>query len=179
MEDVLILVDRHDHAVGTGNKLQVHQDGALHRAFSIFVFDRRGRLLLQQRAVEKYHSGGLWTNTCCGHPCHGETDDVAAHRRLAEEMGFDCDLQEVAAITYHAQVSNNLIEHEYDHIYVGLFDGDPTPDPGEASNWVWVETPAVLKLIETQPDTFTAWFRKILHEAGDGCLELWKVQVQK
>jgi isopentenyl-diphosphate delta-isomerase len=178
MEEVLILVDQHDHAVGIGEKLQVHRDGVLHRAFSIFVFDRHGRLLLQQRASDKYHSGGLWTNTCCGHPRHGESNDAAAHRRLREEMGFDCKLQKVAAITYRAQVSNDLIEHEYDHIYIGLFDGDPVPDPNEASNWAWVKTAALLKLIETQPHTFTVWFKKILDEADAGCLDLWKREAQ-
>lgn len=171
MEDVLILVDQHDNVVGASNKLQMHRDGVLHRAFSISVFDSRGRLLQQQRAAGKYHSGGLWSNTCCGHPRHGENNNVA-HRRLGEEMGFDCTLQEVATITYHAQVSNNLIEYEYDHIYVALFDSDPAPEPGEVSNWAWVETRALMELIETQLDAFTAWFKKIRNEAGDGCFDL-------
>jgi len=179
MEEMLILVDQHDRAVGVGNKLQVHRDGALHRAFSIFLFDSHGRVLLQQRAADKYHSGGLWTNTCCGHPRHGENTDAAARRRLVEEMGIDCDVQKVASITYRARVSNNLIEHEYDHIYVGLFDGDPVPNPVEASDWEWIDTPALLELIDTQPDVFTVWFKKILHEAGDGCLEFWKSRAKK
>lgn len=179
MEEVLILVDQHDHAVGVGNKLQVHQDGILHRAFSIFVFDSHGRLLLQQRAADKYHSGGLWTNTCCGHPRHGENNDAAAHRRLKEEMGFDCDLSKVAVITYQAQVSNNLIEHEYDHIYAGMFERDPVPDPAEASNWIWIETPTLLALIKTQPNIFTVWLKKILNEADDNCLDLWQIQAKK
>lgn len=179
MDEVLILVDQYDHAIGVGNKLQVHQDGVLHRAFSIFIFDSDGRLLLQQRAKDKYHSGGLWTNTCCGHPRHGENNDDAAHRRLMEEMGFDCPLQEVAAITYRASVSNHLIEHEFDHIYVGRFNSEPVPNPDEASNWFWIATPALLEWIAVQPQVFTVWFIKILNEAGDGCLEVWKSYVQK
>lgn len=178
-EERLTLVDEYDFPIGFGNKLQVHQDGTLHRAFSIFVFDSHGHLLLQQRAADKYHSGGLWTNTCCGHPRHGENTDVAAHRRLREEMGFDCVLQKVTTITYKARVSNNLVEHEYDHVFIGLFNGAPAPNPDEASDWRWIETPTLLEMIETQPDVFTVWFKTILNEADDGCLELWKMLAQK
>lgn len=117
----LVLVDEYDRATGTAEKMQVHRDGLLHRAFSIFIFDLKGRLLLQKRALGKYHSQGLWTNTCCGHPRPGEPTLAAARRRLLEEMGIDCPvLMEVEAFVYRTQVSNGLIENEYDHIYVGL-----------------------------------------------------------
>lgn len=173
-EESLILVNKQDQEIGTERKLKVHQEGLLHRAFSIFVFNAHGHLMLQQRALDKYHSGGLWTNTCCGHPRPNETTFSAAHRRLQEEMGFDCDLQEVRTVTYQAKVSNNLIENEFDHIFIGRFDGEPVLNPGEASDWAWIPTPILLEWISVHPHDFTIWFTKILHEAGDGCLEIWK-----
>ncbi|KAF3999475.1 isopentenyl-diphosphate Delta-isomerase [Glaciimonas immobilis] len=173
MEEVLILVDHNDQPVGFGNKLEVHQTGTLHRAFSIFIFNSDGHMLLQQRSATKYHSGKLWTNTCCGHPRHGEDIDTAAHRRLQEEMGFNCYLQKVGAITYQARVSNELIENEFDHIFIGKFDDNPVPNPAEVEHWKWISAPDLLVRIEAQPDDFTIWFKKILMEA-DGCLEHWQ-----
>ncbi len=179
MEELLILVDQHDQAIGTGAKMAVHRDGLLHRAFSIFVFDNSGRLLLQQRAAGKNHSGNRWSNTCCGHPRYGESIEVAAHRRLSEEMGFHCRLQEVAALTYHLPMSNQLIEHEYNHIFAGVFNGEPAPDPAEAADWSWIEGPALRTATETAAATFTAWFIAILNAFGPDCLDLWKLQAQK
>ena len=165
-EETLILVDAQDRAIGTGLKMPVHREGLLHRAFSIFVFNARGELMLQQRATGKYHSGGLWTNTCCGHPRPGESTLSAARRRLQEEMGFTCSLYAAGTLTYRAQVSNDLIEHEFDHLYVGRFDSPPHPDPAEAQDWKWVETSVLAAQLTHQPHAFTAWFHAILEQPG-------------
>ncbi|MGC8851384.1 MAG: isopentenyl-diphosphate Delta-isomerase, partial [Candidatus Micrarchaeia archaeon] len=138
MEQV-ILVDENDRELGVGEKMEVHRNGQLHRAFSIFVFNSDGKLLIHQRAKEKYHSGGLWTNTCCSHPRPGEKLDEAIHRRLVEEMGFDCPLKEVFSFVYQVKFENGLFEHELDHVYIGKFDGDPKPNPAEVMDWKWVD----------------------------------------
>jgi isopentenyl-diphosphate delta-isomerase type 1 len=175
MEETLILVDGNDRQIGTGLKLQVHREGLLHRAFSIFIFDHKGRLLLQRRAAGKYHSANLWTNTCCGHPRPGEETEHAAHRRLGEEMGLACPLREVMTLTYQARVPGNLIEHEFDHIYIGTFDGEPQANPTEASEWRWIEIPALQQWVDTAPEALTAWFNVIL--AHPACrLEDWRLQ---
>lgn len=162
MEESLILVDQTGQAIGTDFKLAVHHQGLLHRAFSIFIFDRRGRLMLQRRAPGKYHSGGLWSNTCCGHPRPGEATEAAATRRLEEEMGFTCPLQEVTTLTYQADVPGGLIEHEFDHIYIGGFEGEPLTNPDEAAQWCWSALPALKQWLIVQPEAFTAWFKVIL-----------------
>src|SRR5690349_17076045 len=125
MEEYLILVDEQDHEIGTEEKLKTHRDAKLHRAFSIFIFNKKGQLLLQRRALSKYHSGGLWTNTCCGHPRPGENIDKAAHRRLQEEMGFDCNMKDVFRFTYKAPLDHGLTEHEVDHVFIGTCDAQP------------------------------------------------------
>lgn len=165
-DEELILVDEHDQPIGTGLKLSVHKDGLLHRAFSIFIFNGKGQLMLQRRALGKYHSGGLWTNTCCGHPRPKETVLGAAHRRLQEEMGFDCALHEAGTLTYRAEVSQGLIEHEFDHVFVGRFDGDVHPDPEEALDWQWIDLDTLHTALVTQPDTFTVWFKTIIEQPG-------------
>jgi len=165
-EERLILVDEHDQEVGTGSKLSVHQDGLLHRAFSIFIFNGQGQLMLQQRAWGKYHSGGLWTNTCCGHPRPGETVAQAARRRLQEEMGFECALREVSQLTYKAQVSSTLIEHEFDHVFVGHYDGPVRPDSQEAHDWEWIDLEALHRQLKHTPSLFTVWFKAILEQPG-------------
>ncbi len=155
----VILVDEADRDVGAEEKAAAHATGALHRAFSIFVFDRSGRLLLQRRAAAKYHSGGRWSNTCCGHPRPGEVLEEAAHRRLREEMGFDCPLAAVGSYRYTARVGDGLLENEIDHLLVGRFDGAPAPDPEEASAWRWADAAAVLRDAAASPGRFTAWLR--------------------
>jgi isopentenyl-diphosphate Delta-isomerase len=161
MEDLVVLVDEQDHAVGTASKLAAHRTGALHRAFSVFLFDGRGRLLLQRRALAKYHSGGLWTNTCCGHPRPGESVTDAAGRRLREEMGIACALRPAGAFRYRARLGE-LEEHEFDHVLVGRFDGDPRPAPDEVADWRWVEPDAAARELAEAPDRFTAWFDRAL-----------------
>ncbi|MCG7508442.1 isopentenyl-diphosphate Delta-isomerase [Mesorhizobium retamae] len=173
MDETLILVNDSDEPVGFATKLHVHRKGMMHRAFSILVFDRNGRLLLQRRAAGKYHSAGLWSNSCCGHPRRGEETDVAVHRRLREEMGFDCDLHEVAALIYRAEVSNDLVEHEYDHIYAGVFDGEPDANPDEVSDWQWLELSRLRAAVDAHPGDFTIWLRELLERKKHHGIEQW------
>ncbi|HYP27807.1 MAG TPA: isopentenyl-diphosphate Delta-isomerase [Blastocatellia bacterium] len=165
----LILVNENDEQVGTGEKLQVHREGRLHRAFSIFVFDSLGRLLLQKRAESKYHSGGLWSNTCCGHPRPGEAVEAAARRRLREEMNFDCELRLHSSFIYRAELDNDLVEWEYDHILFGAYDGDPAPDELEADDWQWIDMHELRAEVERRPGSFTYWLKAALdHLARSG-----------
>ncbi len=159
MEQV-ILVDHDDREVGLEEKLKAHQGGGkLHRAFSIFIFNRKGETMLQQRASTKYHGGGLWTNTVCSHPRKGETPLQAAHRRLKEEMGFDCDLREVFAFEYRADMGNGLTEHESDHVIFGSFDQEPRPNPEEAQAWKWIGLQDLKEEIAKNPGSYTPWLR--------------------
>jgi isopentenyl-diphosphate delta-isomerase len=158
-------VDADDRVVGTAAKLDAHRAGALHRAFSVFVFDSQGLLLLQQRARAKYHSGGLWTNTCCGHPRPGESTAVAAARRLREEMGIGCGLRDAGWFVYRADVGAGLVEHELDHVLVGCSDREPRPDPGEAAGWRRLAVADLRVELERTPGRFTAWFPRALDVA--------------
>lgn len=155
----LILVDAHDREVGVREKMQAHVEGALHRAVSVFVFDAEKRLLLQKRARTKYHSGGLWSNTACGHPRPGETTAAAAHRRLREEMGFDCELRRVFGFLYRAEFDNRLVEHEYDHVFVGRFGGDPAPDASEVEAWRWLSMESLRLDLRERPHEYSYWLR--------------------
>ncbi|KVE24590.1 isopentenyl-diphosphate delta-isomerase [Burkholderia singularis] len=173
MEERLILVDADDRALGVCGKLHAHREGLLHRAFSIFVFDYAGRVLLQQRAHGKYHSGGLWTNTCCGHPRPGETLPDATRRRLHEEMGFACELREVDTLLYRAPLDNGLVEHEFLHIHTGAAQDVLAPDPAEVAAWRWIDLPTLLTWIAADPDAFTIWFRHIVARTGKDGLSAW------
>lgn len=161
-ETLLVAVDSHDRETGLVDKITAHREGILHRAFSIFVFDDGGRLLLQRRATGKYHSGGLWSNTCCSHPRAGESLLDAAHRRLREEMGFDCPLEAVFGFVYRAALDGGLVEHEFDHVIVGRFQGAPAPDAREVEEWQWQDVPAVQSRLAEEPEAFTAWFKLAL-----------------
>jgi len=165
MDDALILVDAEDRVVGTASKLDAHRSGALHRAFSVFVFDAQDTLLLQQRARGKYHSGGLWTNTCCGHPRPTEDTPEAAGRRLREEMGLACALHAAGSFRYHAQLDHGLVEHELDHVFVGRSDRDPVPDPNEVAGWRRVSIAELRDELRRFPERFTAWFAPSLELA--------------
>ena len=156
--ELLILVDDQDRRVGVAPKMAAHIHGWRHRAFSVFVFNDRHELLLQKRSPAKYHSGGLWSNTCCGHPRPGEPVARAAKRRLREEMGFDCELQRIGAIQYSLNVGNGLVEREYLHLFVGQWNGQPVPDTDEVSEWRWCAPSAIDALIGTHASRFTAWF---------------------
>lgn len=166
--DEVILVDANDRPIGTVTKLEAHRRGLRHRAISVFIRDRNGRFLLQQRAPSKYHSGGLWTNTCCSHPRAGELVGDAAARRLAEEMGFTCQLSFLFSMQYCAPVSSSgLIENEFVHVFGGRFDGTPEPDPHEVSAWCWSPPEEITRDVDEHPDNYTVWFRKFRREFWD------------
>ena len=163
MSSRVVLVDEDDQVRGTADKLRAHTDGLLHRALSVFVFDSGGRLLLQRRAPEKYHSGGLWSNTCCSHPRPGESPRAAARRRLREEMGFSCAVTPLFPFTYRASVGDGLTEHEYDHVFGGVVDEvSVRPNPDEVADWAWVDAPALRADVVATPARYTAWFRRLL-----------------
>lgn len=164
MTDV-ILVDADDREVGTLEKQRAHHDGVLHRAISIFVFDAAGsHMLLQQRALDKYHSGGLWSNACCTHPSPGETTIDAAHRRLAEELGFDCPLEFAFSFTYRADVGPSLVEHELDHVFIGRGDVATSPDPAEVAQVRWAPLQDIVSDIAARPERYTPWLAVALTE---------------
>ena len=164
MEDKVILVDAADRVVGTMDKMEAHLEGALHRAFSVFVFNSKNELLLQQRAFEKYHSGGKWTNTCCSHPLPDEDTLSGAHRRLMEEMGMNCELIYGFNFTYKAMFSNNLIEHEFDHVFFGRSDELPVPNPEEVAGYRYVGLAALKADVQAQPDIYSAWLNECLEK---------------
>ncbi|MDQ1284505.1 MAG: isopentenyl-diphosphate Delta-isomerase [Patescibacteria group bacterium] len=154
----IILVDESDKEIGTGEKMEVHRKGLLHRCFSIVIFNAKGEMLLQKRAAGKYHCGGLWTNACCSHPRPGEDIISAGKRRLREEMGIECELQETFQFTYRAEFENGLTEHEFDHVLLGKFDGKPHINPEEADDWRWVDVTKLKEEIAGNPEKFTPWF---------------------
>ncbi|GMQ83231.1 MAG: isopentenyl-diphosphate Delta-isomerase [Rhodothermia bacterium] len=158
MEEV-ILVDSDDRELGSAEKLRAHQEGLLHRAFSVFIFDSDGRMLIQRRAFAKYHSGGLYTNACCSHPRPGELTIDAAHRRLREEMGFDCELDWAFSFLYEAEFENGLVESEYDHVFLGEYKGEVFPDKDEVADWRWIEPTELRRWLGEKPVEFTPWFK--------------------
>ena len=160
--ELLILVDAEDRELGPGEKLRAHLEGALHRAFSVFIFDRRGRLLMQKRAAAKYHSAGLWSNTACGHPRPGEATREAARRRLREEMGLDCELRAAFEFLYRAELEGALVEHEYDHVFVGTHEGDPAPDPAEVEDWRWVPMDELRRGLKDEPRRYSPWLKLVV-----------------
>lgn len=164
LSESVILIDESDREIGSAEKLDAHRKGLLHRAFSVVVFDGAGRLLLQKRAHAKYHSGGLWTNTCCGHPRPGEPVAAAAARRLNEEMGFTCPLAWLGVVSYRADVGNDLVEHEIVHIFRARYDGAVVPDPSEVEGYEWRELARIRRDVAASPDQFTAWFRRYVAE---------------
>ena len=160
----VILVDRKDEAMGRGEKIWAHQKAKLHRAFSIFLFNSRGELLLQRRAKSKYHSRGLWTNTCCSHPRPGKILEKEARKRLREEMGISCALKEVFSFIYKARLGK-LTEHEFDHVFIGNFNKQPKLNKEEADDWKWVRPEKLKKDVRENPKKYTAWFKIIFKKA--------------
>jgi len=158
-EEKVILVDKNDNQVGLMPKLEAHEKGVLHRAFSIFIFNSKYELLLQKRASSKYHSGGLWTNTCCSHPREGEDILDAANRRLDEEMGIKTSLRKVYDFIYKAELDNQLTEHEFDHVFYGVFDKDPILNKDEAEDFKWVDMETLNNDIIKNEDNYTVWFK--------------------
>lgn len=166
-QEFVILVDKQDNPVGLMEKIEAHEKAVLHRAFSVFVFNKQGELMLQQRAKHKYHSPLLWTNTCCSHQRDGETNIEAGKRRLQEEMGFECDLQEVFSFVYKAPFDNGLTEHELDHVMVGFYDENPVVNKDEVATFKWMQLEEVKKDIALNPNEYTAWFKIIFEKSYD------------
>ena len=153
-------------------KMEAHQKAVLHRAFSVFVFNKKGELLLQQRALDKYHSPGLWTNTCCSHQRDGESNIEAGKRRLEEEMGFSCDLEELFWFVYKASFDNGLTEHELDHVMIGHYDQDPEINKEEVASHKWMLLEDVKKDIDMRPELYTEWFKIIFKEYDQRLLQI-------
>lgn len=172
MEEKVILVNEKDDQLGLMGKMEAHQKAVLHRAFSVFVFNKKGELLLQQRALEKYHSPGLWTNTCCSHQRDGESNIEAGKRRLEEEMGFSCDLEEQFWFVYKASFDNGLTEHELDHVMVGHYDHDPKINKEEAASHKWMLLEDVKKDIDMRPELYTEWFKIIFKEYDQRLIQI-------
>ncbi|MGQ9719966.1 MAG: isopentenyl-diphosphate Delta-isomerase [Candidatus Jordarchaeum sp.] len=161
---MVTLVDENDKELGSEEKIKTHKEGRLHRAFSIFIFNSKGEMLLQKRAKSKYHSGGLWSNACCSHPRPGENLEYAAHRRLKEEMGFDCDLRKVFHFIYKTSLDNKLTEHEFDHVFIGDYDGVVKINPEEAEDFKWIKIDILKESVQRHPENYTEWFKIALSE---------------
>ena len=162
IEPNVLHVDENDNVIGLVPKLQAHKEGLLHRAVSVLLFTKSGDWLLQKRASEKYHSGGLWTNTACSHPYPNEDVKDAAERRLKEEMGLDCDLSKLYSFTYYAELDNDLIEHEIDHLFYGICDDLPSPNENEVSDFKYISSEDLNNDMKENPENYTEWF-KIIH----------------
>lgn len=179
----IILVDEHDQVVGSEEKMKAHENGGkLHRAFSIFIFNNKGEMLIQLRSVKKYHFGGLWTNACCSHPNDGENLEEAVIRKLNQEFGFTTNLKELFSFTYKATDKNSgLTEHEFDHVFIGEFNGVPQPNPEEIDNFKWISIQDLENEIELHPEKFTPWFKIIMEKlmSFNPLLELDKAKNKK
>ena len=163
-EEMVVLVDEQDNEIGLMGKMAAHREGRLHRAISIFLFNDQGQMLLQQRAFSKYHSGGLWSNTCCSHPRQNESILDAAHRRLFEEMGIRCELKKAFDFIYKVELDKGLTEHEFDHVLVGKYNGEPVLNHDEAASWKWVDVDLLVKDVDINPENYTAWFKIALSQ---------------
>lgn len=166
MEQV-ILVDDHDNELGWMEKIEAHRKSLLHRAISVFIVTAEGKWLMQRRAINKYHSGGLWTNTCCTHPQPGETSIQAAKRRLQEEMGIKTDLKEIFQFKYKDMLDNELTEHELDHVFLGISNKKPTINTTEVAEWKYISYNKLIAEISRYPESFTIWFRKIVERVNE------------
>lgn len=169
-------MNKSDEDIGVGDKMHVHKHGILHRAFSVFVLNKNNQLLLQQRAFSKYHSPGLWTNTCCSHAFPNYTLEEGIHLRLNFEMGFDCQVQKLFIFHYQVSFDNGLTENEIDHVYIGRFEGEPIPNPDEVASWRWIDLEKLTQDIETNPQDYTFWFRVALNKFVFTYQELQKNQ---
>jgi isopentenyl-diphosphate delta-isomerase len=165
MKEYVVLVDEKDQKIGLMEKIEAHEKALLHRAFSVFIFNEKGELMLQQRAASKYHSPLLWTNTCCSHQRDGESNIEAGKRRLQEEMGFVTDITEVFSFIYKAPFDNGLTEHEFDHVMIGRYDKAPELNKEEAEAYKWMKMEDVKQDIEVNPSIYTAWFKIIFEKS--------------
>lgn len=164
VEEQVILVNEYDEQIGLMPKMEAHEKAVLHRAFSVFVFNTKNELMLQQRAAHKYHSPLLWTNTCCSHQRDGESNLEAGKRRLKEEMGFTTPLKETTSFIYKAPFDNGLTEHELDHIMLGYYENDPIINKQEVEDWKWMPLEDVKQDINVHPELYTAWFKIIFEK---------------
>ena len=164
-KEEVILVNDSDEQIGTMEKMEAHEKGLLHRAFSVFIFNDKGEMLLQQRAMDKYHSAGLWTNTCCSHPRPGEDTLQAAHRRLFEEMGIKAPLTFKTSFTYKTAFENGLTEHEFDHVFTGIYNDEPKINLHEAHSFCWKSVEGTKNSVKTMPDIYTSWFKIAIEKA--------------
>lgn len=167
----IIRVDENDKKIGEIEKLKAHKEAVLHRAFSIFILNDEGEMLLQKRADDKYHGGGLWSNACCSHPTEDDNLQKQAERRLMEEMGFRTKIGKIGEAKYNLEVGN-LIEHEYDHLFIGTYNGEIKPNPKEVSDYRWISLENLEKDLKTNPDIYTPWF-KFLYPEVLNCLSTW------
>lgn len=168
MEERVILVNDQDQEIGTEEKMEAHRKGLLHRAFSIFIYNSKGEMLLHKRALTKYHSGGLWTNACCSHPRKKESIQEAGHRRLQEEFGFDCPLKEAFSFIYKADLDKGLKEHEFDHVLIGTYDGPiDALNPEEIDSYKWITTDNLKKDLLEHPEAYTVWFRIAIEQLNN------------
>ena len=174
-EEKVVLVDEDDNQIGLMPKMEAHLKGKLHRAFSIIIFNSDRKILLQKRASTKYHTPNLWSNTCCSHQREGEDNINAGKRRLNEEMGFVTNLYNFSSFIYRVEFSNGLIEHENDHIMLGVFDGAPKPNPNEVDEWKWIDIDILVEDMQINPDHYTAWFMIIMNNYYES-LKKWKLQ---
>jgi len=163
----VVLVNEKDEVIGSMEKIEAHEKALLHRAFSVFVINKNNELMLQRRALGKYHSPGLWTNTCCSHPRVEETYENGAHRRLVEEMGFDCDLKDIFSFIYKAPFTNGLTEHELDHVFVGYSETEPIINSDEVDSWKWIAMAELKQDIKQNPDNYTVWFKIIFEKFAE------------
>lgn len=164
IKEEVILVDDNDQQIGTMEKMEAHEKGLLHRAFSVFIFNDKGEMLLQQRALNKYHSGGLWTNACCSHPRPGEDTLQAAQRRLTEEMGIETPLTLKNSFTYKTTFGNGLTEHEFDHIFTGIYNEEPKINNSEVNSYCWKSVESIKNSVKQMPDVYTSWFKIALEK---------------
>lgn len=162
MSSEILLVNDNDEIIGQSEKIKIHKEGLLHRAFSIILFNTKGKMLIQKRASSKYHSGGLWTNACCSHHGPNEELEVVIHKRLKEEMGIDCDLKKIFSFRYYAVLDNDMIENEIDHVFIGQTDKNPLPNPEEVQDYKWMSINSLKEDITKNPERYTVWFKILL-----------------
>lgn len=167
VRDKVILVDKDDNPIAEMDKTEAHIKGLLHRAFSVFIFNEKGEMLIHQRAEHKYHGAGLWTNTCCSHPQWNENIENSAIERLQFEMGIQCPIQPIFSFMYNAPVENNLIEHELDHVFIGQYNSNPKPNKDEVQSFKWIDIPTLINDMKSNPERYTFWFRTALPKVLD------------
>lgn len=175
-KEYVILLDKNDNQIGVAEKMEAHEKALLHRAVSVFIINSKGDWLLQQRAFEKYHSKGLWSNTCCSHPAPGESSMKAAKRRLMQEMGLETKLEKIFSFTYKAELENNLTEYETDHIFIGITDALPILNPDEVVNFKYIGFQDLLTDLKHNPETYTIWFKMLAERVNMHLLKTEKIK---